>query len=94
VRRPKISAQKFFANAARARDVARMARDETPCKTSSPAKPRASAGGSSREQKNDTLFNTITNDDWRRSVASARRQPNAVSEKIRTAISSRSAKTK
>jgi hypothetical protein len=64
------------------------------CKTPSPAKPRDSAGDSSRERKTDALFKTITSDDWRRSLASARRQPNAVSEKIRTAISSRSAKTK
>ena len=48
----------------------------------------ARSGGS------DSVFRTITADDWRRSLASARRQPNAVSEQIRTAISSSSRKTK
>ncbi|MGA2016250.1 MAG: hypothetical protein ABSH26_04790 [Opitutaceae bacterium] len=64
------------------------------CKTRSPASRPESAGGSCRERGSDSVFRTITADDWRRSLASARLQPNAVSEQIRTAISSSSRKTR
>lgn len=83
-----------FANAPTPRERPRMSRDDASCKTPSPAKPHASAGGSSRGRPSDALFKTITSDDWRRSLASARRQKNAVSEQIQTAISSSSRKTK
>jgi hypothetical protein len=65
-----------------------------PCKTTSPAKSPVSKAAPSRATKPDATFNTITSEDWRRSLASARRQPNAVSAQIRTAISSSSPKTK
>ena len=39
-------------------------------------------------------FRTITSDDWTRSLNSARRQSNAISEQIRTVISSSLPKTK
>jgi hypothetical protein len=42
----------------------------------------------------ETQFNTITSEDWKRSIASARRRPNAVLERIRAGISSSSRKTK
>jgi hypothetical protein len=65
-----------------------------PCKTpSSPSRP-ASAAAASRRPVSGTQFNTITADDWKRSIASARRQPNAVLERIRAGISSSSRKTK
>jgi hypothetical protein len=64
------------------------------CKTPSPGKPRASAGDASRGRKRGDSFDSITSDDWKRSLASARQQKNAVSEQIRTAISSSSRKTK
>jgi hypothetical protein len=61
---------------------------------SSPEKIPSSAAGSSQDSKSEPLFKTITSDDWKRSLASARRQRNAVSEQIQTAISSSSKKTK
>lgn len=60
----------------------------------SPENPPASKAAPSPEQPSAPLFNTITSDDWGRSLRSARRQKNAVSEQIRTAISSSSPKTK
>jgi hypothetical protein len=45
-------------------------------------------------RKRGDSFDSITSDDWKRSLASARQQKNAVSEQIRTAISSSSRKTK
>jgi hypothetical protein len=83
--------QKPVAKATGAPDVRGMAE---PCKTTSPANSPASKAASSRGPKRDAVFNTITSEDWRRSIASARRQPNAVSAQIRTAISSSSPKTK
>ncbi len=61
---------------------------------SSPEKKPSSAAGGSPDPKKEPLFPTIMSDDWKRSLASARRQRNAVSEQIRTAISSSSKKTK
>ncbi|MDO8541123.1 MAG: hypothetical protein Q7S40_11860 [Opitutaceae bacterium] len=60
----------------------------------SPENPPASTAAASRLPASEPLFKTITSDDWRRSLASARRQKNAVSAQIRTAISSSSQKTK
>jgi len=54
----------------------------------SPDDPHASAAQSSRTPQAEPLFRTITADDWKRSLALARRRPNAVSGQIRTAISS------
>jgi len=71
-----------------------MSSDASCKQTSSPANPPESTAGASSAKKNEPLFKTITSDDWRRSLASARQQPNAVSEQIRTAISSSSQKTK
>jgi hypothetical protein len=65
-----------------------------PWKMPSPDNPHASAAAPSRTQPGEPLFKTITSDDWKRSIDLARRQPNAVSEQIRTAISSSSRKTK
>jgi hypothetical protein len=65
-----------------------------PCKIPSPDNPRASAAPSSRTRPGEPLFKTITSDDWKRSLDLARLQRNAVSEQIRTAISSSSKKTK
>ncbi|HXN34646.1 MAG TPA: hypothetical protein VN877_00650 [Opitutaceae bacterium] len=42
----------------------------------------------------EPLFKTITSADWKRSLDLARLQPNAVSEQIRTVISSSSKKTR
>jgi len=61
---------------------------------SSPGKPPASKAASSPEPANGLLFKTITNADWSRSLASARRRKNVISEQIRTRISSSSRKTK
>src|SRR6187402_713676 len=83
--------EKPFAIAVRRADVSFMS---DPCKTSSPASPPASAGARSSAKPKETLFNTITSDDWKRSLSSARRQKNAVSAQIQTAISSSSKKTK
>ncbi len=65
-----------------------------PDKTPSPENRPFSGAGKSRQPKKETVFNTITSEDWKRSLASARQQQNAVSEQIRTAISSSSRKTK
>jgi len=65
-----------------------------PCKTRSPDSGPKSTGGSCRERGSDSVFRTITADDWKRSLASAKLQRNAVSEQIRTAISSSSRKTR
>lgn len=64
------------------------------CKMPSPDDPPASAAPSLRTRQHEPLFKTITADDWKRSLELARRQPNAVSEQIRTAISSSLRKTK
>jgi hypothetical protein len=60
----------------------------------SPENRPASEAVSSPAPNSAPLFKTITNEDWKRSLASARQQTNAVSEQIRTAISSSSPKTK
>jgi hypothetical protein len=60
----------------------------------SPDNRPASAARSSRTRPGEPLFKTITGDDWIRSLDLARRQRNAVSEQILTAISSSSKKTK
>jgi len=67
-----------------------------PCKMPSPENPRASKAGRSRDPGSAPLFKTITSDDWKRSLASARQQKNAISERIRTrtGTSSSSPKTK
>jgi hypothetical protein len=65
-----------------------------PCKIPLPANRPSSEAEKSRLQSKETLFNTITSDDWKRSLALARQQQNAVSEQIRTAISSSLQKTK
>jgi hypothetical protein len=65
-----------------------------PCKTPSPDNSPASAAQPSRTGPGEPLFKTITSVDWKRSLDLARRQSNAVSEQIRTAISSSSKKTK
>jgi hypothetical protein len=65
-----------------------------PCKTPSPDSAPSSKGEPSLPRPNELLFKTITADDWKRSLASARQQSNAVSEQIRTAILSSSPKTK
>jgi hypothetical protein len=72
-----------------------MSRD-LPCKTPSPEKTPASKAASSPAQKHAPVFKTITSDDWKRSLTSARQQKNAISERIRTrtATSSSSPKTK
>jgi hypothetical protein len=80
-----------FAFRSGAADGSRMA---DACKTSSPENPPASKAAPSPARKSAHVFKTITNEDWKRSLASARRQKNAVSEQIRTAISSSSPKTK
>ena len=86
--------EKTFAMSGARAERSPMSSDASCKKTSSPANPPESAGGVSSARKNEPLFKTITSDDWRRSLASARRQPNAVSEQIRTVISSSSRKTK
>jgi len=60
----------------------------------SPENPPESEAPSSRTRQGEPLFKTITGEDWKRSLALARRQPNAVSGQIRTAISSFSKRTK
>ena len=55
--------------------------------------PSSKAAGS-LSPPNEPLFKTITAEDWKRSLALARQQSNAVSEQIRTVISSSSPKTK
>jgi hypothetical protein len=63
------------------------------CKTPSPDSRPASAAAGSPAQKSGAVFNTITGDDWKRSLASARAQPNVAWQQIQTAILSRSPKT-
>lgn len=63
-------------------------------KMPSPDSPHSSTARSSRTQPGEPLFKTITSADWKHSIDLARRLPNAVSEQIRTAISSSSKKTK
>jgi len=63
-------------------------------KMPSPDNPQASAEPSSRTAHAEPLFRTITSDDWKRSLDLAKRQPNAISEQIRIAISSSLRKTK
>ncbi|MGA2693883.1 MAG: hypothetical protein ABSF76_16085 [Opitutaceae bacterium] len=60
----------------------------------SPDNRPASEAASCRTPTGEPLFKTITSADWKRSLDLARRQPNAISEQIRTAISSSSRKTK
>ncbi|HEY1108303.1 MAG TPA: hypothetical protein VGE76_06715, partial [Opitutaceae bacterium] len=57
------------------------------CKMSSPEKRPASKAEPSPARKSAPVFKTTTNEDWKRSLTSARQQKNAVSEQIRTAIS-------
>ncbi|MFM8336886.1 MAG: hypothetical protein ACKODK_15120 [Opitutaceae bacterium] len=61
---------------------------------SSPAKSPGSKAASSPEKATAREFKTITSDDWRRSLASARQRKNVISEQIRTRTSSSSPKTK
>jgi len=63
-------------------------------KMPSPDNPPGSAAPSSRTRPAEPLFRTITSDDWKHSLDLAKRQPNAISEQIRIAISSSSRKTK
>src|SRR5688500_4908055 len=63
------------------------------CKTPSPDSSPASADAGSPAQKSGVVFNTITSDDWKRSLASARAQPNVAWQQIQIAISSQSPKT-
>ena len=60
----------------------------------SPESRPESAAATSRTRPGEPLFRTITSDDWTRSLNSARRQSNAISEQIRTVISSSLPKTK
>ncbi|HRP03371.1 MAG TPA: hypothetical protein PLV87_00520 [Opitutaceae bacterium] len=59
-------------------------------KTPSPVIPPGSMGPTSSIQPNTQLFKTITSDDWKRSLASARQRRALASERIRTTISSSS----
>jgi hypothetical protein len=62
----------------------------------SPETPPSSKAGRSQGHSNGPLFKTITNEDWKRSLDSARQRKNAISERIRirTATSSSSPTTK
>ncbi|MGH7945291.1 MAG: hypothetical protein ACREF9_09805, partial [Opitutaceae bacterium] len=87
-----ISHQLPFAFRSRKIDVAGQMNDDA-CKTPSRDSPPVSAAGGSPAQKSGAVFNTITSDDWKRSLASARAQPNVAWQQIQTAISSQSPKT-
>ncbi len=62
--------------------------------TRSPDTPPTSKAPASPGRKGGPLFWTVTGNDFGRSNSWAKKQPNAVSEQIRTALSSSSAKTK
>jgi len=67
-----------------------------PGKTPSPEKAPAFKAASSPARMHAPVFETITSDDGKRSLASARKQKKVISERIRTrtATSSASPKTK
>jgi hypothetical protein len=71
----------------------RLCRMGEPCKTTSQAGQLSSKAPNSRKLPPKNVFSTITGEDWKRSIASARQRPNAALEQIRTAISSSSPKT-
>ena len=60
----------------------------------SPDNPPASRAPYSPTRPAEPLFKTITAADWKHSLDLAKRQSNAISEQIRTAISSFSRRTK
>ena len=62
--------------------------------TRSPDNPPTSKVPASPGRKAGPLFWTVTGNDFGRSNSWAKKQPNAVSEQIKTALSSSSAKTK
>jgi hypothetical protein len=55
-----------------------------PCKTPSPEDRPSSKADGSRPPKTAAAFNTITGEDWKRSLASARRRRASASERIQT----------
>lgn len=67
-----------------------------PChkKTRSPDDRPSSKAPASPARKDGPLFWTVTGNDFGRSIGWAKKQRNAVSEQIKTAISSSSKKTK
>jgi len=65
-----------------------------PCKTPSPDAPRPSKAGASPRPTSKPGFWTVTGSDFGRSITWSKKQPNAVSQQIKTAISSSSPKTK
>lgn len=67
-----------------------------PCrkKTLSPDEPPASQAPASPARKDGPLFWTVTGNDFGRSISWAKQQPNALSQQIKTALSSSPPKTK
>ncbi len=63
-------------------------------KTRSPDKPPTSKAPASPARKDGPLFWTVTGNDFGRSISWAKKQPNALSQQIKTALSSSPKKTK
>ncbi|HEX7632519.1 MAG TPA: hypothetical protein VF388_10320 [Lacunisphaera sp.] len=63
-------------------------------KTPSPAEKPSSKAPASPAQKDGPLFWTVTGNDFGRSISWAKKQPNALSKQIKTALSSSPKKTK
>ncbi len=68
--------------------------DSCPRPTRSPEDRPTSKAPASPRREGGPLFWTVTGDDFGRSITWAKKRPNAVSEQIKTAISSSSKKTK
>ena len=71
-----------------------MAESCNPKKTRSPVKKPSSMAPASPAREGKPLFWTVTGNDFGRSISWAKKQPNALSQQIKTALSSSPKKTK